>query len=170
MALSDFIKNILVMDRYDTILWDNLKDNSDNITMNERIKILQTISEAAYFIQSKGYCHLDLKPSNIFINLNNGKWDRKTLKIADFGLCRNNSDLVGRMGTPGFGSPEQFDGHPHLKSDNFAVGKMAIMILHPWQIAWNLMAQPLTEAEYNNHPAKNDQICRQIADLLKVSI
>ena len=156
------------MERFSCSLWQYLKNQANSIQIDERIKILKMIFEAAFFIQKKNFCHLDLKPSNIFLRLANGRWDGKTLKIADFGLCRKKSKLFGHMGTPSFGSPEQFEGNPHPKSDNFALGKMAIMILHSWQTAWNLMAQPLTESEFNNHPAKNDQKCQIVAKLLNV--
>ena len=155
------------MEKFDCTLWEYLKLNS--IPIEERLDILKIVLEAVLFIQNNNFCHLDLKPSNIFLNLTNGSWDGKTLKIADFGLARKNADLIGSMGTPAFGSPEQFEGRPNLKSDNFAVGRMAIMILHPWNIAWNLMAQPITEDEYNNHPARNDEKCKIIAGFLKVS-
>ena len=158
------------MERFDCTLWEYLKDLANCIPITERIKILMIIFEAAFSIQNEGLCHLDLKPSNIFIKLTNGIWDGITLKIADFGLARKTSDLFGRMGTPAFGSPEQFEGRPNSKSDNFALGKMAIMILNPWQTAWNLMAQPLTESEFNNHPARKDQKCQIISKLLKVSV
>ena len=157
------------MDRFDSSLWEYLKTKFDKITMAERIKILKIIFEVVNHIQNEGFCHLDLKPSNIFINLLNGMWDGKTLKLADFGLCRKSSNLDGRMGTPAFGSPEQFEGNPHRKSDNYALGKMAILILLPWNIGWNLMTQPLTTDEFDQHPAKFDEICKIISKLLRVS-
>ena len=158
----------LVMDRFDMSLWEYLKNHT--MPMDERVKILKIILEAAHVIQTNGFCHLDLKPSNIFLNLTNRKWDGITLKIADFGLSRKNTDLVGSMGTPAFGSPEQFEARPSQKSDNFALGRMALMILYPWKDAWNLMAQPLTETEFINHPARKDPKCKIIAKLLKVRI
>ena len=158
------------MERFDCSLWEYLKKNSDSIPMDERLKMLKTLLDAALFIQNNNFCHLDLKPANIFINvMADGSWDKKTLKIADFGLARKSTDLIGSMGTPAFGSPEQFEGRPDLKSDNFAIGRMAIMILYPWDIAWHLIAQPLSAEEYNNHPARIDEKCQIIAGFLEVS-
>ena len=57
--------------------------------MDQRFSILEILFKVVLHIQNSGFCHLDLKPSNIFMNLTNRKtWDGSTLKIADFGLAR----------------------------------------------------------------------------------
>ena len=155
------------MDRFDCTLWEYLKDY--DIPMKIRINILKTLIDTVNFIQSKGFCHLDLKPSNIFLKLLEGYWDEKNLKIADFGLSRKKDDLSGRMGTPGFGSPEQFEGNPSMKSDNYALGRMAIFILFPWKLAWNLSAQLLTGKEFEEHWTRRSSKFQMISQLLNVS-
>ena len=161
------------MERFDCNLWEYFKEPSQqqyNVTFDQRISILEKLFETTLFIQTSGYCHLDLKPSNIFLKLTNGTtWDGVTLKIGDFGLSRKSDDLIGSMGTPGFGSPEQFEGRPSMKSDNFALGRMAIIVLNPWKAAWNMMAQPITDAVYNAHPARQIEVFQIISSLLNVS-
>ena len=94
------------MDRYDCTMWSYLKESSSNITLDHRFSISEILFKVVLYIQNSGFCHLDLKPSNIFMNLTNRKtWDGSTLKIGDFGLSRKKTELSGRMGTPGFGSP-----------------------------------------------------------------
>ena len=158
------------MNRYDSNLWKLLKESSSAITLSTRILILHTILEALIFIQEKGFCHLDVKPSNIFLNLNqSGNWNGKDLVIGDFGLSSKSTDLEGRCGTPGFAAPEQFLGKPSTKSDNFGFGKTAVLILFNWDQAWNLLAQPLTNDEYKDHPLRNQPISDVISSLLNVS-
>jgi serine/threonine protein kinase len=55
-------------------------------------------------IQDLGYCHKDIKPSNILINLVENHWDYRddhNLVITDFGLCSKIESSVSTAGTPG---------------------------------------------------------------------
>ena len=159
------------MDRYDSNLWQLLKESSSTISLSTRVGILQTILKTLIFIQRNGFCHLDVKPSNIFLNLHeSGNWNGRDLVIGDFGLSSSLTALQGRCGTPGFASPEQFMGSPSAKSDNFGFGKTAVLILFKWELAWNLLAQPLTEDEYKNHPLHAQPISDVISNLLNVSL
>ena len=118
------------MDRYSTSLWTYLKkfknDSEKKFHIHERSSMLENIADAIKAIQNKKYCHLDIKPSNILINLRKGgkwkSWD--DLVLTDFGLSGSIDSALGQCGTPGFGSPEQFMGKVHLKSDNYAFGKI----------------------------------------------
>ena len=160
------------MDKYDSNLCQQLKkSNSDSaLTLSTRISIMQTILDVLIFIQQKGFCHLDVKPSNIFLNLNeSGNWNGKDLVIGDFGLSSSQTNLEGRCGTPGFAAPEQFMGNPSAKSDNFGFGRTVVLILFNWDQAWNLLAQPLTDDEYKNHPLRDQPISDVITNLLNVS-
>ena len=159
------------MKEYDCTLWSLLKlDTTCPVPISTRLNLLKTIVETVIFIQSKNFCHLDLKPGNIFLNKNpNGTWNGHDLVVADFGLSTAFNELKGQAGTPGFGAPEQFLGKPSRKSDNFAMGKMAVLILFKWQTGWNLLASPLTPTtpDYINHLP---QVRRIISELLNVSI
>ena len=163
------------MPRYDCSLWTLLKSaaTGKRIAFSARMQILKIMLEVFIYIQSEGYCHLDLKPSNILINLNkNGEWNGQDIVVTDFGLCVLQSDGLkgsGQSGTPGFSSLEQFIGRPHRKSDNYAMGKTAILILFEWQLGWNLLAQPLTDQQYCKHPLKHTVVSEVISNLLEVS-
>ena len=131
---------------------------------------MQTILDVLIYIQEKGFCHLDVKPSNVFLNLDKfGNWNGEDLVIGDFGLSSSFTELEGRCGTPGFAAPEQFMGNPSAKSDNFGFGRTAVLILFKWDQAWNILAQPLTDDEYKNHPLRNQPISDVISNLLNVS-
>ena len=72
---------------------------------------------------SKGGVHLDLKPGNVYLGLDEDKkWDGQ-LVIADFGI----GDLhVGKhkCGTAGFGSAEQFSFQADQSSDVYSTAKV----------------------------------------------
>ena len=139
----------LVMDEYDTTLWRLLKNttlpNAADIPINVRMALLSTVLDALIFIQANNYCHLDIKPSNVLLNLTNGEWNGRDLVLSDFGLASSSNALTGQCGTPGFGSPEQFVGAASLTSDNFAFGKMCILLIFKWQTGWNLLAKPILQ-------------------------
>lgn len=62
------------------------------------------VLSAVSYLHDAGYCHLDLKPSNIIVCQRLG-----TCKIADFGhACQNSDMLSGAKGSPGFFAPEMF--------------------------------------------------------------
>lgn len=80
-------------------------------------------------IHEQGFVHRDLKPSNIMIQ-------EGQLKIADFGLVRDNQsmDLTASntmVGTPAYMSPEQIRGQKNIdgRSDLFSVGILAYELL-----------------------------------------
>ena len=62
------------------------------------------VLSAVSYLHNAGYCHLDLKPSNIIVCQRLG-----TCRIADFGhACQNSEMLSGAKGSPGFFAPEMF--------------------------------------------------------------
>lgn len=167
------------MPEYDKTLWDVLKhadlDDSPELSNKERFRILSIILDVLLFVQTQKCCHLDLKPSNVLINLHEGRWDYKHLVLADFGISSRivSSDdelRVAQMthaGTPGFSAPEQFMGNPTIKSDNYSFGKTAVLVLFPWRTAWNLLAYAIKDDDVspiNNHPLE-----AVISNLLQVS-
>ena len=161
------------MDLFDCSLWDFLKDDINNeITLYERTSLMYEIIEVIIFIHSKNYCHKDLKPSNIFLKtqLSGSKHViiQKRWTLGDFGLCSKFSKLIGSSGTPCFGSMEQFDGTPHIKSDNYAIAKLAVILLFKWNAAWNFLASPISNDDYKKRPWKNNLIFTILEDLVQV--
>ena len=159
------------MDRYSISLWHYLKSTSGKeLLMINRREMVGKIANAIKSIQSKNYCHLDIKPSNILINLGkDGKWNND-LVLTDFGLSGSIDTTLGQCGTPGFGSPEQFMGKFHLKSDNYSFGRLVIIVLFPWDIAWDLLSKPITKYDLENENVQHLDFYNSIAKLLDVSI
>lgn len=137
---------------YDCSLSLYLKQKSEKVLVEERIEMLTKIISAVQFIQAQGYCHLDIKPSNVLLNIRQTKWNKEDIVLTDFGLATKftkpskatRTKAISSSGTPGFGSPEQFIGKVYEKTDNFSLGKLIVMILCRWETAWNLLAQPIS--------------------------
>jgi len=165
------------MDEYEITLFNLLKDQSEpepenQLDMDEKIQILSKVLEALIHIQERHLAHLDVKPSNVLLNKNSaGRWGKKVV-LSDFGLSSNFNQLTGNAGTPAFGSPEQFNGEPSKKSDNYSFGKLGVITLFKWQTAWNLLAQPLKKGEISNVEKNNllQKFHEIISELLHVSL
>ena len=120
---------VVVMRIYDKNLWEYLKERStptyDLLPIAERFNIFSNIFSAVMHIQSSGQLHLDLKPSNILLNVDDtGKWNQRDLVVTDFGIGGSTTMLTdGKRhkirGTPGFASPEQLLGIPHRKGGGY---------------------------------------------------
>jgi len=121
------------MPLYDISLWKFLKDmQSAEITVMDklcRFQILECIMRALKDLQTRKFCHLDVKPSNILINLEGSKWNGD-LVLSDFGLSGTVESAVGHAGTPGFGSPEQFLGRVHTRRRRFLNGTKLLVLRH----------------------------------------
>jgi serine/threonine protein kinase len=95
--------------------------------LEEKLPVLEQISDGLAFAHSKGLVHRDLKPGNIHI-LPNGQ-----VKIMDFGLARRSTDASRTavvMGTPYYMAPEQAQGgRASTRSDIFSLGAVAYELL-----------------------------------------
>lgn len=75
---------------------------------------------------SEGYIHRDIKPANIICKPNG------TLALVDFGIAREIppiGNLATRYFSPGYTSPEQYEGHAEPRSDFYALGRTFMHIL-----------------------------------------
>ena len=91
------------------------------MTLEEKLSLMEQISEGLAFAHARELVHRDLKPANIHI-LSGDK-----VKIMDFGLARMaGSDMTSTgtvMGTPHYMSPEQVRGiKADARSDVFSLG------------------------------------------------
>ena len=62
---------------------------------------------------------------------------------------------------------EQFDGRPHKKSDNYSLAKLAVLLLFKWNVAWNILAWPISKMDYQKAP--KHQILDFLSQMLQVS-
>ena len=133
----------LVTQLCEMTLFDYLKKKPD-LSLKYRMNILLSIIEAVQAFDRE-VAHFDLKPGNIFLDV--GKDDLKPrVKVADFGIARRGM-AQHKVGTAGFGSPEQFAANAGAESDIFSVGKVAILVIFEWDLAWHILWNPVDKKD-----------------------
>ncbi len=102
----------------------------NNLTFNEKIRILTQIAQALNYAHSYGIIHRDIKPENVTIEK-----ESQLVKVMDFGLARieymSTMTKTGiKMGTPYYMSPEQIKGESvAVQSDIYSFGILAYEML-----------------------------------------
>jgi serine/threonine protein kinase len=90
------------------------------------LNYVQQLSEALTYVHNQGLVHRDMKPQNILVN------EQGQLLLADFGtVVKSHSLHPGHLylgefeGTVLYAAPEQLQGKPCRKSDQYALAIMA---------------------------------------------
>ena len=98
-------------------------------TLPEAALVIRELAAALGHVHRLGLIHRDLKPSNVLMPPGG-------VVLIDFGLARSIDDLaltrMGQLvGTPGYYSPEQARGDPHLdaRTDVFALGCLGYLLV-----------------------------------------
>lgn len=113
----------------------NLKDVMAELSLEQKVKVMQEVSEAVHAAHRVGVIHRDLKPANIMVEQNeDGQW---APYVMDFGLARE-TDTAGLtmtgavVGSPWYMSPEQARGDKQnidRRSDIYSLGTTLYEIL-----------------------------------------
>ena len=121
------------------IAGDSLKQRlqtSGALPLDEAVRIVREIAEALGFAHARDVVHRDLKPDNILIQHGHAM-------LADFGIARAVEEAARGasgerltqtgmgIGTPGYMSPEQLAGDPHVdaRTDIYALGVVGYEML-----------------------------------------
>jgi len=110
------------------------------LPVQEVVMVLDEVASALDAAHGKGFIHRDLKPDNVFLVANPGRFD---VKLLDFGLAKltpNNTMALERayrtatgaqLGTPDYMSPEQLRGEKNIdhRTDIYALGVVAFEII-----------------------------------------
>lgn len=92
------------------------------------IAIATQVANALTTLHAAGITHCDLKPDNVVVLYETGFAGWPRIKLIDFGVARiadDSEDVDGSIaGTPSYMAPEQWTGHPVLRSDVYGLGCM----------------------------------------------
>jgi serine/threonine-protein kinase len=111
----------------------SLAQAARSMTLDEKIRVMKTVTEAVHAAHRIGIIHRDIKPGNIMVEQLAGAEGPASVRpvLMDFGLAREASDTKGLtesgavMGTPGYMPPEQARGHVRStdpRSDVYSLG------------------------------------------------
>ncbi|XP_037031845.1 eukaryotic translation initiation factor 2-alpha kinase 1-like [Bradysia coprophila] len=91
--------------------------------------IFSQLLDGLDYIHSMSIVHHDIKPSNLFINVETG--GRITVQLGDFGLACPLQDDHSKnvVGTPTYAAPEQLQGKCDKKSDIYSIGIILLELL-----------------------------------------
>ena len=143
-------------------LFDHLRQNQ-SLKISKRLKIWSKVAEAVQAQHKKRIGHQDLKSNNVFVNVEQD--EVKELVVADFGIGSFYYNVIHHCGTPGVGSPEQFTSRANRESDIFALGKLSVQIIFPWDTFWGIMGTPVDQSAIEKF-RKTHKIFEKFHDLV----
>jgi len=97
------------------------------LDVRQRLQLFLQVADAVSHAHARLIVHRDLKPSNILVT------PEGEVRLLDFGVAKllenepaaaaNLTQLMGRLGTPDYSSPEQVGGHPiTVATDVYSLG------------------------------------------------
>ncbi|MDI1442724.1 serine/threonine-protein kinase [Polyangium sp. 6x1] len=118
----------------------SLNDAAQAMTIDDKVRVMKTVTEAVYAAHRIGIIHRDIKPANIMVEKSAGADGHPAYRpvLMDFGLAREASETKGLtesgtvMGTPGYMPPEQARGSVRSidpRSDVYSLGATLYDIL-----------------------------------------
>ena len=152
------------------------------LTIDLTLQVMTQVASAIAFGHEQGIIHRDLNPRNIMLRADGGDID---VKVLDYGLAKEQAVEIpfsGHVrGTPEFMAPEQLQGDADVRSDIYAMGRIAREMLrrhYPdrWRIprpVRNILekaAHAIPERRYQSTEEFKSALChaRQLWDAKKI--
>ena len=138
-----------------------------SLKISKRLKIWEKVAEAVQAQHQADIHHQDLKSNNVFVNVEHD--EVKELVIADFGIGNADENADDHCGTPGVGSPEQFTTYAWTESDVFALGKLSVQMIFPWDTFWGIMGTPVDQSAIDKF-RKTHKVFEKYHDLVSAML
>lgn len=108
--------------------WLEQRGATNPLSLEDVESIIAQTASALQYTHDHQLIHQDVKPSNFLIRANKEKPNRPDILISDFGIARLSTMTTDASqsirGTPGYMSPEQWEGNPQPASDQYALAVM----------------------------------------------
>jgi len=146
--------------------------NQDKTILNSPSEVLRQCAIALAHVHSKGFLHLDIKPENFLVNIQDGEIK---IRLTDFDLSKPATVKFDkkRAGTPVYMAPEHLKhGKISYASDIFAFGVMAYnLVTNKMPFAGNtekeLMNNQVSSRYKVQEPIKiNQQLSRKLNKII----
>ena len=109
--------------------WLEQRGPANPLSLADVESIITQTASALQYTHDHQLIHQDVKPSNFLIRSNRENPNRPDILISDFGIARisnmTSSSSQSIRGTPGYMSPEQWEGNALPASDQYALAVMA---------------------------------------------
>lgn len=114
-------------------LWLRQRTNTGLLSVQEVVHLITQAASALQHAHDNGIIHQDIKPSNFLVRIKQEQPSRPDLLLADFGVAKftaaTSSTSQTIRGTPMYMAPEQWEGHPVLATDQYALAIMTYELL-----------------------------------------
>jgi len=136
--------------------------NSRKLSVDDRLRLFESVLDAVSYAHQNLVVHRDLKPSNIMVS------EDGTVKLVDFGIAKivvgssgeaasNLTRTGARIMTPIYASPEQVKGEPvSTSADVYSLGVVLYELLtghHPYDVRRDSM-QEMERAIISTEPSR----------------
>ncbi|HRI07960.1 MAG TPA: serine/threonine-protein kinase [Nannocystaceae bacterium] len=138
-------------------------DNGTPVPVSVICEIFGQVCEALRYVHLRRIVHCDIKPSNVFVTRDSHDPLLRVVKVLDFGVARDLSDLTPQskahvMGDPRYIAPEQTipGGYIDHRADLYALGMTFFELVtggrHPFEDLFDKHPRTLLQAHRERDP------------------